>query len=247
MLRTMVKLTGAKGTQFMLAPVDGDREFVGVNPQGVLLLSESFSGLTLWVGGAPQRVALVRYSEGARRVGGVVHELVSRVTLVAEWDTEDLISRHGAGMQLSHVDLRGLNLEGADLERANLQGADLTGVCLYGAYAPHANFRGASLREADLEDAILEDATFWGADLTRARLYCAYAPYANFNGARFRGANLEKANLSSTDLEEASFGGAVLADARLTDASLSGADLTDEQLADTYGEQVRRAAQSLRW
>src|SRR5580700_3887718 len=88
-----------------------------------------------------------------------------------------ILSKGGAGCDLSYVDLTNADLSGVDLTGANLQHANLTGVKFIGA---------------KLAGAVLSNATLTGADLTHATL----------DGADLSGAKLEGATLS-TDLTKA--------------------------------------------
>jgi uncharacterized protein YjbI with pentapeptide repeats len=118
-------------------------------------------------------------------------------------------------LDLSYVDMRGVNLDNANLERAilykvNLTGASLNQANLHKAVLTAANLTGTSLREANLQQAIMGAANLTGADLSHANLYQTNLFLANLHGATLDGTNLcntnlKEANLSNTKLESPIF------------------------------------------
>jgi uncharacterized protein YjbI with pentapeptide repeats len=143
-------------------------------------------------------------------------------------------------MDLRGVDLRHAKLQGAELFQARLQGgmlleADLQDAHLRAAWMQRAFLRNARLQRANLAATQLQDADLWGAQLQKAVLLDAEMREANFQeahlqgavlwGAKLQGANLILAQLQGADLREAD-----LTEAYLGGANLQGVDLTDAQL-----------------
>lgn len=86
---------------------------------------------------------------------------------------------------------------------------------MVGAYAFHADFRGANLYGANLRGASLDNAKFDSSDLTLANL-----AQASLNGASLQKAQLALANLSNVRLQDADF-----SDALFLQTTLAGLDL----------------------
>ncbi|MDJ0685364.1 MAG: pentapeptide repeat-containing protein [Alphaproteobacteria bacterium] len=150
-----------------------------------------------------------------------------------------------AGMSLAGVDLSLLNLEGVDLRNAKLANANLSltslnGANLSGATLTEANLRDASLNGADLNSADLSaanlrsaklnNANLASADLPKADLRAAHLIRANLHGATLFGADLRAAELSKANLLFADLAGADLRAAVLRKANLAFADLVDADL-----------------
>ena len=100
-------------------------------------------------------------------------------------------------LNLTRVDLSGLDLSGYNLNYAILIAANLKAAVLI----------GAKLHKADLSMARLQEAILEGADLTNTNLFCANfkraaLTAANLSGANMRGAILKGANLSAAKLIE---------------------------------------------
>jgi uncharacterized protein YjbI with pentapeptide repeats len=112
-------------------------------------------------------------------------------------------------IDLSYIDIRGVNLCGANLKKINLQqsilyranliGANLENANLCGAILTAANFSDANLTHANLCGAILSAANLCGTNLTHADLRNANLFLANLQGANLNGANLDRANLREAD------------------------------------------------
>ncbi len=114
-------------------------------------------------------------------------------------------------LDLSYVDIKGVNLDDANLERAilyqtNLAGASLNRANLHKAVLSAANLAGANLSQANLSQAIMGAANLTGANLSYANLYQTNLFLANLHGAILDGTNLcstnlRDANLSNTKLK----------------------------------------------
>ncbi|MFE0421346.1 pentapeptide repeat-containing protein [Streptomyces sp. NPDC058953] len=136
-------------------------------------------------------------------------------------DGLSLLRDSGAGVDLTHADLRGARLVGAEFAKADLSEADL---------------RGADLAKADLSGAVLVGADLSGADLYRASLL----------GADLTEADLRRTSLNHADLQRAvcvrtAFRGADLADSYLWDVDLSATYLDGVELhraSDLEGRRV---------
>lgn len=109
-------------------------------------------------------------------------------------------------LDLSNIDMRGVNvrqgnLEGANLYRVNLSGANLSEANLCGTILTAADLSGANLTGVNLSDSILSAANLTGANLT---------------GANLTGANLYLASLSEVILHETRLDGANLREVKFT-------------------------------
>lgn len=120
--------------------------------------------------GAAVTVVLITWRDNARlrssRKRGVERDLRSGVAETISSCVADL-RRSGDwtsglldGLNLSEIDLSGVDLAGCRMTRASFVGADLRGAILV----------EADLRAGDLTDANLEDATVFGCDLRGATL-----------------------------------------------------------------------------
>lgn len=137
-----------------------------------------------------------------------------------------------SGVDLSDVQLPGINLKSADLSRINLSGANLAKSNLKSTDLSHANLQSVQLQSADLSNSNLSGANLSNASLSEAILSNADLVGANLSGAdlsnaRFSGwagaAKLSLANLSNAKLQ-----GSNLRNTSLVDADLSGADLSNQ-------------------
>ncbi len=107
-------------------------------------------------------------------------------------------------LDLSYVDITGVNLNNANLQGANLYQTNLFGANLVNANLQQtilcaANLSGANLNRANLSGAILSAANLSTANLTQANLSKANLFLANLCGANLNDANLCGANLRDTN------------------------------------------------
>jgi Pentapeptide repeats (8 copies) len=134
------------------------------------------------------------------------------------------------GVDLSEANLSGALLFGAHLSAGRLTRANLTGADLNEAHLNEANLIGANLNEAYLIGAQLNEANLNEANLIGAHLNEAHLSGAKLSGAHLIGADLSGANLSETNLNKANLSNANLDGANLRGANLSGADLSGVNL-----------------
>ena len=148
---------------------------------------------------------------------------------------EEVVAMHGEGESLafailSEVDLSGLDLRGIDLHQAqclktrftgaNLDGADLSQVMFIESDFAKASLQGAKmertmfiktklteakLREAQLSQTIFMEADLTGADLTGASLYLSSTEKTPLIKACFGGVKAELCALASGDASDADF------------------------------------------
>lgn len=164
------------------------------------------------------------------------------------FDRVDLTGVDLAGLQAEGGDLRGVLLEraslrdamlkGAALSRAVLSRADLAGANLTNADLRDANLAHASLRGAWLVNVNLCDATLAGADLTGAILQGAAIQGGDLSGCVFsdtdlRGATLQGVTLLKTDLRGLRLMGSSLLKCTLVECDLRGVDLSSSVLSET--------------
>lgn len=133
-----------------------------------------------------------------------------------------ILTRPGAVIDLSHVDLRGadlgkLELAGAVIRRSNLAGARLLGTCLDDGVLDasdlrDADLRGASLRQASLRVACLEGADLRAADLTDADLRGTDMRAVNLDKAVLTGARVNRGTLWPPDFTPARVSASLFSD-----------------------------------
>ena len=75
-------------------------------------------------------------------------------------------------LDLSGVDLSGVNLWCVDFSFVNLRGANLEGVCFQHADLYYTYFDGAILKNADLSYAVMVGASFRDADMAGVKITC---------------------------------------------------------------------------
>lgn len=154
---------------------------------------------------------------------------------------EELLEQYAAdlrdfsGLNLSDVNLPGVNLSRSIFVKANFNGAKLTSsdfsdsVCeqakFHRAKLSLAAFSHANLQQADLSYAELTCTDFSAGDLRSANL-----SYADLRDAKLRCSNLNGANLSRADLRHAKLISATLQNANLTNSDLSSTDLSGANL-----------------
>ena len=143
-----------------------------------------------------------------------------------------------SGAQLERAILRGAHLEGADLSGADADGIDLQGAHLEGANLSNAQLKKAELLKANLGKAVMFKAQLDGAELEEAHLDWADLSGASLKKTLLMQAHLEGANLSGARLEGAFLEDADLTGARLVNAHFKGANL---QRADLRGANLHRA------
>ncbi|AMW29616.1 pentapeptide repeat-containing protein [Limnospira platensis] len=125
----------------------------------------------------------------------------------------DMGKRDFPNSYLPQVDLSKMNLSGIDLSFSYLCAANLGATNLVAANLSYAYLCHAYLGYANLNYAYLGYANFCGADLTNADL----------QGTDMTGANFTNANLTNADLRGANITGANFSNANLTGAKLDDA------------------------
>jgi uncharacterized protein YjbI with pentapeptide repeats len=131
-----------------------------------------------------------------------VKNAVHAGTSLAGWDL--------TGIDLSLLELGGVNFEGAFLEAADLSLSTLDGANFKNAVLAHANLRDASATSADFTGANLGGADLEGASLMGSRLATAILSGTSFAGADLRGALLDESKFEGCRVERANFAGASL-------------------------------------
>ena len=106
------------------------------------------------------------------------------------------------GLQLFGANLFGVNLEASSLEDARLIKADLSQsycpeICLKNAVIDEASFRRAFLQDADLQGVHQETNSYRGPDFRGATLSGAFLHDADLTSARLKGAILDGARANS--------------------------------------------------
>lgn len=131
-------------------------------------------------------------------------------------------------MDLSNINLSGLNLTKLRLERANLYNADLQGTNL-----TKARFDNVNLSNAFLYKAIFKSAKISHSSMTNAILTDTNLEGAEFVHVDFSGAQLQFAQMQHTEMRFVKLAGANLTLANLSHAEISISDLTDVVLKET--------------
>lgn len=131
-----------------------------------------------------------------------------------------LVHVRASYLNLSHLQLPGLDLAFASLRKADFRGAGLAGCLAYGAELEKAVFNGADLTGAQWVDAKAPDAKFRKANLSDARLHQAKLDGAKFYRANLSGANLRMASLTGAEFKRANLSGADFHGATLDERAL---------------------------
>jgi uncharacterized protein YjbI with pentapeptide repeats len=153
---------------------------------------------------------------------------------------QEVIDAYRSGMpfarrNLSRLDLSGLELPGIDLSEAILEGTrfatcDLTGARLKKALAPDADFTKARLDGADLEMGLFLKAKLRKADLRRTNLRQTVFQDADLAKADFREARLDLAVIQGCVLTKADFAEASLYLTMIHASDLKKANFRDARL-----------------
>ena len=159
------------------------------------------------------------------------------------------------GANAAQGDFTGADFSQAQLSTANLAGAifdqaRMSGVQAAGCTAQQASFAGCDLAGADFGQATLKAASFNGASLLKASFQKSVADNADFSGADASGTDFGGASLKASradagsqfagglfngsDLQRASWGGAMLGRVSMTGAILDNADFSGVQAADAH-------------
>jgi len=140
-----------------------------------------------------------------------------------EWRKDNLQEE----VDLSYVDLQGVNLAGGYFWKTNFSKSNLTGVNFYKADLTSVNFteailRGSDFRETDLSYLIGIRADFFEAKLSKANLQNANLREASFIEATLSSSNLSFANFTGSNLQKTDLNNAQLAYTIFGDTDLRG-------------------------
>lgn len=133
----------------------------------------------------------------------------------------DLSCTDLSGLNLSHMNLSGIDFSCAILRNtrlyySNLSNANLAGVNARGASFHHSNLSNTNLFEANLYDALMNS-----VDLSNSFMYNVNLHGADLHGANLSNADLSHANLYSTRLSKANLSNADLSFANLSCSGIS--------------------------
>ncbi len=163
-------------------------------------------------------------------------------------DVQQMVARGEslANRNLSELDLSDLQLPGVDLSYANLTDCELDGANLTGANLTRAQLGGADFTDANLTDATLDEADFTEAILDATKLARTSLNGTVFSelalaGFDFRGAQGLGADFSGADLTGAQFGGAKLPQTNFSGATLIEANFQKAELPTAQFEKVKAA------
>ena len=161
-------------------------------------------------------------------------ELEQRKALILEAlnTGESLADRDLAYVNLSGLDLSGMNLakaylEGAKMAGTNLENADLTGAILVRVQMDGANLKGARLREANLGHARVSACDFSGAVLNKAVLAEAQVEGTIIEGGDMDGTDFTKARVKNTIFDRSSLREAMLMETSFVKTQFRGCDLSE--------------------
>lgn len=164
--------------------------------------------------------------------------------LAANSDCLDLTDINVVGVNLIEADLRNTCWDRSDLRGAQMMRADVSGASFAGSnLSQQANLDSVDAQGAVFSQANLSQSNLSGADLSDANLLSAELSDALLPTANLAGANLVSANLFRVKAIQTNFSDADLADANLVQAVLSGANLSgakhlsSEQLAAAFVDQ----------
>lgn len=196
------------------------------------------------IAGAEQTIAVEKAKAKAGQPPGKAKEKLLAAGIdpdsVKKLSREEVIERYekgqsvaGAilsGVDLSKLDLHGIDLRGAickktDFTETNLDGADLS-QCV----AAEADFTQSSLRNAVLKKGLFTRAFFKNADLSAAAIHQALMKGADLTGATLDGADLNQAVLQKAQLCNASLKGVSALMGVFSGADASDADFSTSKL-----------------
>jgi hypothetical protein len=121
----------------------------------------------------------------------------------------------GAGLDLTHVEIRNAPLAGADFRGVDFDGSAFLSVDLSGACFDEARLNGVDMERVRLDGATLRDAEFKGSDIDRSsargacldglHAYVSKIRRSDLQGITLRGARLEESHIYNCDLTGADF------------------------------------------
>jgi gamma-glutamyl-gamma-aminobutyrate hydrolase PuuD len=161
-------------------------------------------------------------------------------------------------LDLSNMEMSGLELQGVTFERCTLEGTAFAGATLahtlfQNCDLRHAKFQNAALSDASFVNSVLVNTDFSGAKLERTAFLASRCALASFRHAElhdvsFKHCELSWSNWSNSSLHNVHFanswlGDSSFADARLQQTSFEGCDLTYVLMndADLQGVQIRQS------
>ncbi|MFH1488434.1 MAG: DUF2169 domain-containing protein [Pseudomonadota bacterium] len=136
-----------------------------------------------------------------------------------------------SGLDLSHLNLQGIDLTMAQCHETKFCESNLDGANLSQVLAQEADFTKASLKNIKSEKgifskAIFKEASLNGSDLHMAVLQEADLTRADCSGSKFHMTVLKKAKLNGTNFSEVRANMCVFSSADASDANFAGAHLT---------------------
>jgi uncharacterized protein YjbI with pentapeptide repeats/alpha-tubulin suppressor-like RCC1 family protein len=142
-----------------------------------------------------------------------------------------------SGLDLTNTDLSGATLVNTDFSGTILSGANLHGVDLSGANLEYVNFQSVNLTNAiikdndlsgiNLQNSNLTNVNFKNTNLQNSNLISATIKNNNFNNAKLMNVSLINADLSGIDLKDANLTNSILTGANLQGTDVSGANLSN--------------------
>lgn len=134
------------------------------------------------------------------------------------------------GVDLSELDLQGIDLSRAQCRRTRFCGTNLAGADLSRTLALEADFSGASLQGIQSQKGVFIKAVFEGADLNQAVLRMAVLREADLSKADLSRSNLHMTILQKAKLKQTDFSGAVISMSVFTGADASAASFSNARL-----------------
>jgi len=124
--------------------------------------------------------------------------------------------RQASELDFACLDLSNMNLDGVDfshclMEQVNLKGASLVGANLQGAILARANLTSANLTSANLTDCNLGDSICHETIFDKATLHRTKLSKSDLKGARFKASNIDQPEVLELELEGVNFEGASIA------------------------------------
>lgn len=124
--------------------------------------------------------------------------------------------RQASELDFACLDLSNMNLDGVDfshclMEQVNLKGASLVGANLQGAILARANLTSANLTSANLTDCNLGDSICHETIFDKATLHRTKLSKSDLKGARFQASDIDQPEVLELELEGVNFEGASIA------------------------------------
>lgn len=183
--------------------------------------------------GAEQEMAAMDAEEAEFDAAMEQEPALTRAAVIAKVKSgEGFENADLSGLDLSKLDLSGVNFAGARLKKVDFSDSNLSGASFQGADLSQSNLSGTNM-----DGAVLDDVRFSGANCTGTIFRAVSVEGTDFSGLVLKDANFsnaygEYADFSGADLIGAVFAGAKLPRSDFDGCQLAGADFSQAEIKD---------------